>query len=764
MINRQLHLFQTEFRGEIMSQRLCFVALLTAITALSAPATSFAQDRIEEIVVTSQKRAEGISVQDLSGAVTAVDDSLLEATFSVDLVDVGRLVPNATLHPSATFAATPNFFIRGIGVSGTTRSLDPAVGVFVDGMYLGYPVGATVDTFDREIIEVLRGPQGTLLGRNVTGGAIVVRSKRPTGEFGMNAEAIIGDYDRMDLSASVQGPLMEDKVAAKIAVMSRRRDGYWEDNNGGDVDLTINPAGLPDTVTGTKADVDTLIIRPMITFTPTDNIDFTLIGEYMKDQGGTANSRNFPNPNTPRVPETVNGYIAPSDPFEIDHDLFGYTDLETKHLIGELNWDLGHGAVTSITSWRDLTFDSSTDFDGTPFTIFHFPDNKETQDQVSQEIRYASKFSDSYEFVTGLFYYEQDFNVGERRNILGGESAIVAKVNQETTSIFGEANFFLSEQWTLTLGGRWTTESKDVVFGALGTCELDFSSCTPTLRRDGTWDDFTPKIAAKYQINDASMIYGSWTEGFRSGTFDARARTVDSFLNSSPAPESVQAFEVGYKLLTDDGRLRFNATAFYNEYTDIQRLVLVTVPVSVDPEGIVQRLVNGAAATISGLELELSFIPVDNLTVDASLGYVDAGYDEFLGFDADGIPGYDPNLDPAAAKALKFERVPELTWYLAGTYTVPMAENGDLDFRLSYSWSDEYYNNALNTEIIKQDSYGLVDVSAGWRSSDQKWQVSLFARNLLEEDYFEFALDNALTTLTWGGTPRTIGVRAQYAY
>ncbi|MEM7610409.1 MAG: TonB-dependent receptor [Pseudomonadota bacterium] len=747
-----------------MTKGLKLGTIAALLGLVLVPDAARAQGQIEEIVVTSQKRAEGVSVQDLSGAVTAVDESLIDNTFSVDLVDVGRLVPNATLHPSATFAATPNFFIRGIGVSGTTRSLDPAVGVFVDGMYLGYPVGATVDTFDREIIEVLRGPQGTLLGRNVTGGAIVVRSKRPSGEFGFDAEAVIGNFNRMDLSASVEGPLMEDKVAAKIAVMSRRRDGFWEDNNGGSVDLAINPAGLPNSSTGTKPDVDNLIVRPMIMFTPSDTVDITFIAEYMRDQGGTANSRSIPNAATPRVTESVFGYVPPSDPYEIDHDFFGYTDLETKHLIGELNWDMGHGELTAISSWRDLTFDSSTDFDGSPFVVFHFPDNKEEQDQVSQEIRYASTFSDSYEFVAGLFYYEQNFVVGERRNILGNESAIVADVTQDTASIFSEANFFLTDNWTLTVGGRWTTESKEVAFGPLGTCELDFSSCTPTLNRDGSWNDFTPKIAAKYQIDDQSMVYGSWTEGFRSGTFDARARTVDSFLNSSPSPESVQAFEFGYKLLTNDGRLRFNATAFYNDYTDIQRLALEPVPISVDPEGRIQRLINGAEATISGLELELSFIPVDNLTIDASLGYVDAGYDRFDGFDADGVPGFDPVTDPAAAKALKFERVPELTWYLAGTYFVPMADNGELDFRVSYSWSDEYYNDALNAEIIKQDSYGLVDASASWTSADSKWEVSLFARNLFEEDYFEFGLDNPLTTLTWGGMPRTFGLRASYAY
>ena len=214
------------------------IFLLTFVFILNFKSVAYTQEassqlnNIEEIVVTSQKRANAIAAQDLPVSVTAISEQLILESESVDLTDIGRMVPNATLHPSATFASTPNFLIRGIGISGTTRSLDPAVGVIVDGVYLGFPVGANLDMFDRESIEILRGPQGTLLGRNVTGGAVVVRTKRPTGEFGMKADVTVGDYSRRDLSLSVEGPI-SDTISGKIAVMSRERDGYWKDNNGG---------------------------------------------------------------------------------------------------------------------------------------------------------------------------------------------------------------------------------------------------------------------------------------------------------------------------------------------------------------------------------------------------------------------------------------------------------------------------------------------------------------------------------------------------
>jgi len=732
--------------------------------AAAVCAASPAAAQIEEVVVTSQKRANAVSVQDVPTAITAVNEATIIATQSVDLTDIGRVAPNAILHPSATFTATPNFFIRGVGVSGTTRSLDPAVGVVLDGVYVGYIVGALIDVFDTESIEVLRGPQGTLFGRNVTGGAINVRSKRPTGEFDATAEIIAGNFNRLDASVSVEGPLIEDTLAAKVAIISRNRDGYWTDRNGGSVDLAVNPAGLPDTARGTKPDVDLLVVRPMLNFTPTDDIEFTLIGEYQKNQGGTANSRYFVNPTNPRLPTTVNGYIPPDDPFEINHDLIGGADLEVMSVTGELNWNVGPGLVTSITNYRDLRFDSTTDFDGTPFAIFHFPDNKEEQNQFTQELRFASQFADRVDYVIGANYFDQEYFIGERRAILGGDAAQVATIDHSAVSVFGEADVSVIEALRLTVGGRWTYEEKTAGFSILGTCALDFSSCAgegANLARDGNWSDFTPKVALTYLFNDDVSAYASWTRGFRSGTFDARARTIDSFLNSSPRPETVDNYEIGLKSLFADQRVLFNAAVFYSEYEDIQRLALERVPVEVDPEGTIQRLINAAQATIWGVEAELSANVFDGFTLDASLGYTNAEYDEFDGFDADGIPGFDPITDPAAARALEFERVPEWNYFIAGTYEFPVQDLGDIAIRASWFWSDSYFNDALNTPEIQQESYGLLDATVTYTTPSENLSIALFGRNLNNNDYFDFALDNALTSLTWGGN---WGVRLIYNY
>ena len=746
------------------------------VTILILNTQLFAQEvetsNIEEIVVTSQKRANAIAAQDLPVSVTAINEKLIIDSDALDLTDIGRMVPNATLHPSATFAGTPNFLIRGIGVSGTTRSLDPTVGIIVDGVYLGFPVGANLDMFDRESIEILRGPQGTLLGRNVTGGAIVVRTKRPTGEFGAKVDVTVGDYSRRDLSLSVEGPI-SDTVSAKIAVMSRERDGYWKDNNGGSIVPTAGAIarGYDETgqgESGTKPDVDLTIIRPMLLIQPSENLDITFIGEFLSDKSGTANSRNFVNNDALRRTQLF-GYTPPEDRYEINHNLMGGNDLEIDTFIGEFNLQTDSGILTGIASYRELTYDSSTDFDGSPITLFHFPDNHEEQEQQTFELRYAGSYSENIDYVVGVSYFEQEMFVGERRDFGVADIAGVTELSHDSIGIFAELDYLISDKTKITLGARWTEESKDVIFNAIGSCEKDFSSCSgPSsgLTRSGTYDDTTPKIAVTHSLNEDVNIYASYTQGFRSGSFDARARTIDSFLNSQPGPEEVTSIELGLKSTFNDGKVLFNVALFQADYDDIQKLALEECDVNIDncPSGRIQRLINAAKATIEGIEIETKLSVTDQLSIEGSLGYTDAGFDEFLGFDADGVRGYDPVTDPIAAAALKFERVPELTYNIMANYFQPLANGAELDFRISYSYTDDFYNNALMTEAIKTDSYGLLDASVSYTFAQSGLKLTVFGKNITDEDYHDFALDNVLTSLTWGGVPDTYGLRLTYSF
>lgn len=749
--------------------RFGFRSAVAALALLSAGANSSFAQQIDEIVVTSQKRSAAVSVQDISAAITAVDAGKIEATQAVDLSDIGRLAPNAALHPTATFTGASNFFIRGMGVTGSNRTLDPAVGVIVDGIYLGYVIGANLSTFDRESIEVLRGPQGTLQGRNVTGGAVILRTRRPDGDYRVKADLTMGDYNRFDASVSVEGSIA-DGVAAKLAIQSQERDGYWEDTNGGTIDLNLVPAGATyDPIgtgqSGTKPDVDKLTIRPMLYFTPSADLDISIIAEFMRDKSGSSNTR-FVNPADPTTKRaSAWGYVAPSDPYKINHNLFGYGDLEVDSLTTELNYRGWGGVLTAIAGFRDLTYDSSTDFDGSPFIIFEYPDNHEEQEQTTLEIRYANSPNEKLSYVVGINYFDQEYFVGERRRIAGasgafGDTKQVTEVEHNSLSVFGELDYFVTDQLKLTAGLRWTDEEKDADFSghgdAAGGCNNSFVCTGPQAHIKGNLsnDDVTPKVALTYYHSDDVSSYLSYTRGFRSGAFNSRATTVFQFRNPAE-PETVDSYEAGFKSLLLDKRLMLNAAIFQADYTDMQVAEAVTCTANVDgcpASGSISNLQNAGEASIEGIEIELAFQATDGLLLEASYGSTDAEYDKF------------PGLTATEAAAKKFERVPEYNYALAATYSSQLASGGSVDTRLSYNYRDDYCNDATCNSVIKQEGYGLFDASLTYRSPDDKYRLILFGQNLGDEDYVDFGLIPGIHSVTWGGAPRTYGLRIVYEF
>ncbi|MBP7614940.1 MAG: TonB-dependent receptor [Steroidobacteraceae bacterium] len=721
-------------------------ALAAAIALSTVALAAHAQEALEEIIVVSQKRAAGMSVQDVASSITAIDASAMENAFTVNLVDVGRMVPNVQLNQVSTFNGYPNFYIRGIGINGSTRSVDPAVGLFVDGIYIGYGPSSLIDTFDLASVEVLRGPQGTLFGRNVTGGAVVANTKRPIDEFEADLKLGAGEYDRLDVAGSVNVP-MGDAAAFRIASIYQHMDGYFRNLENGD----------------RKARKEQVLVRPSLKLTPTDTLDITLIGEYMHNDGGAATSQNIVNPKFPKLAQTLFGYVPPDDKYDIRHNLHGYSDSETRQLILDSNWDVGHGVVTGIVGWRDVEFDSSTDFDGSPITLFHFPDNEETQDQTSVELRYASTFSEVVDFTVGLYWFEQDFFVGEQRDTFGGVAAgtirTIGRTDQEQSqeAAFTQGTWHLSDKWSVVAGVRYTKEKKEIEFTPPGVkrCAPDFSGCTLVLDGDEDWDSVSPKLGVNYQLDDETLIYASWIQSSRSGVFNARAQRAE-FLGPSE-PEEVDSYELGIKTDLFDKRLRVNAAVFTMAYDDIQKIINE----SFDPDGAGpqpptsgQVVANAAEATISGMELEISALVTDAFSVNAAFGYTDAAYDEFAGQDVngDGVP------DPDLAEDLEFEKVPETTVFLGGNYVIDLPNADELTLRASWNYTDKFYTDTLNRPWLSQDGYGLYDASITYAHGDV-WQLSLWGKNLSDEEYIDFAADvGALGSWVFGGEPRHFGV------
>lgn len=729
---------------------------------------------IEEVIVISSKQAAGVSTQDLPASVMTFNETALKQAFTVDLVDIGKMVSNAELNNVGTYASYPNFFIRGMGVNGSTRTNDPKVGVFMDGIYVGYNAGALASTFDVEAVEVLRGPQGTLLGRNVTGGAVLVKSKRPGDEFGFTVEAGVGNYSSTEFNASVEGPLA-DNVFAKVALIKLDRDGYFDDNNGGSVDTSIYPAGMPDTDTGDKVGMDLTIIRPMIRVEFTENFEATLIAEFLENNTGSANSQNVAHNCVP-IPGVDNrdivcgagsrfmaqntwGFTPPDDKYEINHDLIGYTDLETSSFVLDSTWDLGHGVVTTIAGYREVEYNSSTDFDGTPFTIFHFNDNKEEQEQTSIEVRYSSTFSDQFNFVVGVNRFDQEYSIGERRNFfISLNAATYSETEHKTTGVFGEANVSVTDSLTLTMGGRWTKEEKKIDIGILGSCELDFSSCSNNTSNEKDWSDFSPKLAATYHFNDDTMAYASWTRGFASGVFNARATTLDAV--GPTDPEEVDSFEVGLKTSFFGGRGQLNLAYFMADYTDL--ILFVNNPDQNSGASLINF--NAGEAEISGFEAEMQLQLTDNLRLNGSFGTVDPEFTNIKYFDANADGAVD-GKDNELAKTWDFQKVAEMSYALAAVYNFEIGSGASMLARVAYSWRDDYMTDLYNKPWLQQDSFGLLDASLTYVSSNEKIKVSVYGTNLSDEEYFDYAADvGGLDSARWGGAPRTYGVRVAYTY
>lgn len=760
----------------LMTSNVSFVRSFVAAVcaAVAVPAALAQQDRegpIEEVVVRAQKKAVGESVQDVPVAVSAFDERTLQRTFAVDLTDVGRLAPNVTLQPVSTFPNYANFTIRGIGVTTSIRTVDPAVNVYVDGIVMGFQAGTILDTFDMESIEVLRGPQGILFGRNTTGGAVALRTRRPTGETEIRGKLAVGNYNRIDAAASIEGGL-GDRVAAKLAVISRNQDGFFEDKNGGTfVPASQNPSGTePGTARVDQPKNKTLIVKPTFVFDVTDRLEVTLLGSYFRAEGGGAATRAFIPPETGRLlrAQTEFGYFPPADEYEINHDLVGRNLTEAKTAVLEANWDLGHGLVTGIAGWRDIQYNNSLDVDGTPFTLLHFPDNEESGDQLSFELRYASKFAENWDFTAGVYHFEQDFDIFEKRQITGraagrAHTAFLYQLGdstqtQDSQAVFGNVNVAFSDRWTAFAGARYTRESKKLTAIPIGACTgtAAFTGCPTTVfTGEKDWSDTSYRLGGEFRVSDDTLAYASYTTGFRSGNFNSRASALA--ITTPANPEEVKSLEAGIKSTFANGRARINVAAFQTRYNDIQRISQGTLPNGT----ITQTLLNAGRAEIAGLEIEGTFAPVDALQIDATLGWLDPKFKEFRGIDAD-RNGVINAADLEAAKNLNFDRVPDITAYLAATWTLPLqALGGEWSLRGSWSYRSEFDTDVANNPELSQDAYSLFDASINFERDD--WRVSLFGRNLTNEWWVDVK-SISQNFQAFGGVPRMYGVEAEFRF
>ena len=730
-------------------------AVASTAAQAQAPRVGSASALLEEVVVTARKREEG--AQEVPLSVTAFNSDQINALKVRDLTNLRVGMPNVSLEDIGTTRGTANFSIRGLGINSSIPSIDPAVGVFVNGVYLGVNNGIIFDIFDLESIEVLRGPQGTLFGRNVTGGAILMNTKKPGDELEATLRYSVETGDDGGISSIYQGAVggpITDNLGARLVLYYNDDDGRFENEFDGD----------------DFGEIEQKMARGTIAWTPTDTTDVTLMFEYNDTEG-----------DGPAAQSHTNGRGVPGAIVNFDRDEFGFNideggfqDNDTTFVTAQLDQaiDFGDGNITAILGYRDYDGESNIDVDGQPIWIFHAPAWLEAE-QTSFELRYNGLFAERANVTTGVFYFDNEINYHERRNLIGlDENGVPAPVGRavgpaavfdgggnyevESYSVFAQVDYDLSEQWTLTAGINYSSEDKDVEIKSLSnlgpSCNIVTSNPAPCpfdFVDDESWDNWAPKLGATYHMDDRQRFYAHWTRGYRSGGYNLRNTSFDPA--DTPGPfdeEEVNNFEIGYKSTHDWGRL--NAAIFYNEIDDMQRELNTPGPI-----GTIQLVRNTADATITGFEVDGTFSLTDSLLLLASVGYIDAEYDEVReDLNGDGVvDGQDEGLD--------IPRAPELTWAVGFTHDLDIGTWGYMTSRINYSYRDEMAYTDDNNGFI--DELEMLDAGLDFYSNDGHWVFSLYGRNLLDEANHggDTQLPDTIGGVPTGGTfaPLTPGIR-----
>ena len=692
-------------------------AISAAVVAFSLPSTAIAQQGsagalLEEIVTVARKRSEAEAVQDVPIAVSAFGAEQLDALFVTKLDDLSFMMPNVQLEAVGTFPGVQNFSIRGQGINSSIPSVDPTVGVFVDGIYLGTTFGVVLDTFDLESIEVLRGPQGLLFGRNVTGGAVLLRTRRPDGEFGTRVRVGGTDHSQYNIAASIEGSLIEDKLAAKLVAYYDNDDGYFENTN----PSQAIPAPWPgatyfNPATGRNVgQMETTFVRPTVVWTPTDRQEWTLILESGKSEGDGAVWASVTEQRADVLPD-----------FTTTGDETGFTDITWYQGTLELNIaDVGPGTLTNLLGFRNTESESAVDIDGTWLPIFSATGNTEG-DQFSNELRWSGNFTDNWEATLGVYYFEQDITYNEGRYVRPTflpppasevTLALGGKMDAENFGVFWNNDIYIGEGFTAQIGVRYTDESKTASIYTAGCFDVVTFNC-PTVDLKGDWDNVTPKLGFIQELSDNARVYGFWSKGFRSGGFNFRNARPNIIPPGPTKEEESNTFELGVKTELADGRVRLNFAAFHNEISDIQRELNMPDPFVV----VLQGTINAGDVVIKGIETDLVALITDNFSITAAIGLQDGRYTD-VNPDFESFLGEElPRLAPSNA-ALGF------SWDIAMGASL-------INLTGQYTTREANYYNDSNTERF--DTQERVNAAVNWLSPGNQWRVSLYGRNLTDE-------------------------------
>lgn len=757
-------------------------AIIAATTvATMTPGIALGQENnkltLEEVVVTAQKREQNL--QQVPISITAYSEYELETKAITSITELEKSIPNTQLRASRATNSTLTAYIRGVGQQDPLWGFEPGVGVYVDDVYYARPQAAVLDVFDIERIEVLRGPQGTLYGKNTVGGAIKYITKRMTGEPTAKIKIAAGSYGQQEVTVSGQMPIIEDKLFVGAAIAKLDRDGYGDVETGYD----INTGTFSSKEDNYNKDV--LVARLSVEYLPSDRLFLRLAMDSTDDDSnqpcGTQSSQTaLINPGTGLL------FPASGDPYDSACGTTHKSNVENEGYSFTAIYDVNEALVVKyVYSDREGETQQWIDFEATPLDSFDVPASY-TDEQKSHELQ-INYTADRLALVGGVYYFEGN-SAGAFDVVLNSGAApsayfdgthtdlgIDGDVDTESLSFYLNASYNITDAITATAGVRSTKDKKNsnirryllstnnsfpysdsqgsaFTFGNPGDDTLLAIQTDITddeAKKD--WSEISPSVKVDWQMNDDMMLYLSYAEGFKSGGFDMRGvQLVNPNVADGYDPETVSTWEAGVKSQLLDDRVRLNFTVFDSEYEDMQLTVQSIQPA---PINFSSDVVNAGVASINGAELEAMAQITDGLSATLMVGYMNAELDKVI---SGGVNVSD---------SWEMLNAPNWNSQFALNYDMDLGSAGSLAMNTAVSYRDASRNfNNVTCSCDQDESYTLVDAGINWFSLDDHWSAALVVKNITDEEYKTGGYNLGSGELAFYGPPRTVTASLAYQF
>lgn len=724
-----------------MAQYKNIIGLLTSSVLASGLVTldATADDEqfvvLDEIIVTAQKREQNLQETPISLA--AFDRDTMDMQRIKDMADVTAYAPNVQIVESSGVGSGAVVAIRGTATVNPAVTWEPAVGVYLDGVFIAKTVGGLFDVAELERMEVLRGPQGALYGKNTTGGAVNLITRKPSGELSGFVEAGIGNFGSYELNGSVDLPQMGNFLSLNVAYSKRERDGFYDN-----VESSTPGANSPGSEDFNALDAESYRVAALFEFSETFNAFYTY------DYSSRDNTPGFGQFELGELNDAFE-IVGPAETNRLDEGTLDGSVFDTSETSGHalhLTLDLNDSTtLKSISAYREMEFHDINDYDGVPFTGFH-AERDVSHSQFSQELQ-LSGAAGNLNYVVGLFYYTEDADANNPfdfgfgipvRNFYG--------VDGESYAAFGQLDWAIDDKWSVSFGARWTSETKE---GYVNHPDGAFIFAnTFDVEAEETWENFSPMATVGYQLNEDVNFYVKVARGWKAGGFNGESAS-EAIASVPYDEETLTSYELGMKARWFNGRVQTNIAAFYNKINDLQISNFL---------GAYSQIENAGESSVAGIEFEGIFLLSESLTMFLNYGHMSGDYQDYT---VGGVQTKD---------TAKFPYMPKHKLSLGLEHSADLGF-GELRTRVDYSWTDDYFSfqDEASALLTRTDAYDLLNARIALDiplDDNRSVEVAVWGKNLTDTEYRRTGIPivSNFYAVNYYGDPRTFGVSAKLRF